>query len=52
MPRFENYKELMREDLHILAMSSEDIVEGFDFKDEELLSVLGSKKTKTDTEIY
>lgn len=52
MPKFDTYKELLREDLHVLTMSSQEIVEGFDFKDNELLSVLGSKKTKTDSEIY
>lgn len=33
-------------------MSSIDIVEGWDFKDEELLTVLGKKATKDADELY
>lgn len=33
-------------------MSSLDIVEGWDFKDEELLTVLGNKSTKNTEDMY
>lgn len=33
-------------------MSSYDIVDGWDFMDEELLSVLGKKANKTQEELY
>jgi len=42
----------MREECYFICAHAEDIVEAFDFRDEELLSAIGSKKTKTDEEIY
>lgn len=42
----EEYKKVFKDDLQTLAMTSLDIVEGWDFKDEELLSVLGKSSTK------
>jgi len=33
-------------------MSALDIVDGFDFKDQELLSIIGRKATKNQEELY
>lgn len=52
MSKMDEYKEVMRADTHILALSAVDIVEGYDFEDEELQSVLGGKTTKSEDEIY
>jgi hypothetical protein len=38
--------------LNILAKSSLDIVDAWDFKDEELLTVIGKKDTKDSEEMY
>ena len=42
----EEYKKVFKDDLQTLAMTSIDLVEGWDFKDEELLTVLGKSSTK------
>ena len=45
-------KETFYADLDIVAASSLDLVDGFDFKDEELLSVIGKKDMKDPEEMY
>lgn len=35
------FESAYREDIRLIALNSEDIVDGFDFEDEELMSALG-----------
>mmetsp|Transcript_51522 Transcript_51522/g.70761 ORF Transcript_51522/g.70761 Transcript_51522/m.70761 type:complete len:97 (+) Transcript_51522:187-477(+) len=48
----ENYKVTFKTEMHLLAMSSIDIVEAFDISDNELLSVVGKKSYKDSEEMY
>jgi len=50
--RVELFKQVMREETYFVAMHAEQIVEAFDFRDEELMSAIGSKQQKTDDEVY
>ena len=45
-------KERFYNDLDIVAASSLDLVDGWDFKEDELLSVIGKKGTKDSDEMY
>lgn len=38
--------------MHLLAMSSQEIVDAFDISDKELLSVVGKKSYKDSEEMY
>lgn len=38
--------------MNVLAMSSQDIIEAWDFHDEELASIIGKKATKDQDELY
>mmetsp|Transcript_33684 Transcript_33684/g.24348 ORF Transcript_33684/g.24348 Transcript_33684/m.24348 type:complete len:100 (+) Transcript_33684:1778-2077(+) len=49
---FDNYKVIFKSEMHMLAMSSLDIVDAFDISDRELLSVLGKKSYKDSEEMY
>ena len=48
----EEMRKVFNEDLNILAKNSLDIVDGWDFKDEELLSIIGKKDTKNADKMY
>jgi hypothetical protein len=52
LPKIEGYKKEFKDCLGVAAVSSIDIVNGWDFSDEELLTVLGKKDLKTDDELY
>jgi len=45
------YKKVFRDEMHILAMSAQEIADGLDFREEELMSVIGKKRTSQD-EMY
>lgn len=49
---FDSYKVIFKSEMHMLAMSSLDIVDAFDISDRELLSVLGKKSYKDSEEMY
>lgn len=49
---FDGYKVIFKSEMHMLAMSSLDIVDAFDISDRELLSVLGKKSYKDSEEMY
>eukprot|EP00347_Sterkiella_histriomuscorum_P013776 403363411 len=50
--KVDDIKKTFKDELQVLGMSSIDIVEGWDFKDEELLTVLGKKATKDQDQLY
>ncbi len=50
--KMHDIKNLFKNELHILGLSSIRLVDGFDFDDEELLTVLGKSTYKSDDEMY
>lgn len=48
----ESYKVQFKTEMHLLAMSSQEIVDAFDISDKELLSVVGKKSYKDSEEMY
>ena len=52
IPRVDTYKKIMKDEMNILANSSLEIVDGFDFQDDELMTVLGKKTIKNEDELY
>jgi hypothetical protein len=50
--RFDGLHELLKANLVTVGMSSRDIVDGWDFEDDELLSVIGKKSIKDSDHMY
>ena len=50
--RFESLHELLKNNLITVGMSSKDIVDGWDFEDDELLSVVGKQSIKDSDQMY
>ncbi|CDW84516.1 peroxisomal acyl-coenzyme a oxidase 1 [Stylonychia lemnae] len=50
--KIDDLKKQFKEELQILGMTSLDIVDGFDFKDPELLSIIGRKEVKNQEQLY
>ena len=50
--KLEEHKKVFKDELNVLAMSSKDIVNGFDFQDEELVSALGKESYEDADQMY
>lgn len=50
--RFDALHELLKSNLLTVGMSSKDIVEGWDYEDDELLSVIGRSSLKDSDQMY
>lgn len=50
--RLDNLQETFNAAIFKVGMAAREVVEGFDFMDDELLTVLGKKSTKTEDEMY
>lgn len=52
LSKIDDFKKVFKDEMSQLAMSALDIADGFDFEDEELLSVLGKKNVKDADAMY
>ena len=50
--KIERLNELLKQNLLVVGMSSKDVVDGWDFEDDELLSVIGKKSIKDSDQLY
>ena len=48
VPKMNDYKIILKAEIHALAKNGLELVDAFDFRDDELMTVLGKKSTPDD----